>query len=178
MDARYEARVAAEGWRPLGAVLEENYRTFRAEETMEFPPGGARSRRVTTKPGAGPFEWQNFYLGGLRDMAGALLLARSQPLADGDELTLAVFPGEWMYLVRVRVEGRERIRWRGEDRAVIRLSLRIDSINRDYTLRPHRKFRRGTVWVGDDAVRLPLRIEVGVFIGHVFAELDGLKTRG
>jgi hypothetical protein len=177
LDADYEARVLGTGWRSLGAVLTETYLFFRAVETMQFPPGGVRSRRVTTKSGAGPPEWQDHQAPGLRDMAGALLLARSQPLADGDELSLAVFPGEGMYLVRVRVERRETIRWQGADRAVIRLSLQIDSIKRDHTLQPHRKFRSGTVWVSDDEIRLPLRVEVGVFIGHVFAELVSLRTR-
>jgi hypothetical protein len=152
-------------------VLRENYRRDRAEEMMEFRPGGVRSLRSNTKDEEPP-EWKNFYVPGLRDMAGALLLARSQPLRDGDELALAVFPGEWMYLVRVKVEGRETLRWHGTDRPVIRLSMSIDVINKDLTLRPHSKFQRGTVWVGDDDVRLPLRVEVKVFIGHVFAELE------
>ena len=47
----------------------------------------------------------------------------------------------------------------------------IDWIGKDYSLQPHKKFQRGTVWVSDDEVRLPLRVEVKVFIGHVFAEL-------
>jgi hypothetical protein len=104
-------------------------------------------------------------------MAGALLLARSQPLATGDTLKLAVFPGEWMYLVRLKVIGRETLRWRGEQRKVIRCAMDIDWIGKDYSLQPHKKFQRGTVWVSDDEVRLPLRVEVKVFIGHVFAEL-------
>lgn len=178
MDAEYTARVAEDDWRSLGAVLEETYRSLRAVETMVFTPQGVRSRRVTTKTADGAAQWQDFEIGGLRDMAGALLLARSQPLAEGDELCLAVFPGEGMYLVRVRVEGRETLRWQEKDRAVIRLTMRIDAINRDHTLRPHRKFRSGTVWVSDDAVRLPLRVEVGVFVGHVFAELVSLRTGG
>jgi hypothetical protein len=38
-------------------------------------------------------------------------------------------------------------------------------------LAPHKKFRSGRVWISDDARRLPLRAEVDVFIGSVFAEL-------
>jgi hypothetical protein len=112
---------------------------------------------------------------GLRDMAGALLLARSQPLRNGDRLSLAVFPGEWMYLVRVKVEGREKLRWQGELRDTIKVSLQIDWIDKQYRLHPHKKFQRGTIWVSDDKVRLPLRLEVKVFIGSVFAELVELK---
>ena len=176
LDAEYDAVVSGADWRSVSAKLTESYRHFRAEEKMEFRPGGVRSLRSTTKPGATPGDWTNFYVPGLRDMAGALLLARSQPLRQGDVIQLAVFPGEWMYLVRAKVEGREKLTWHGEERPVIRVSLEIDYINKDYSLRPHRKFQRGTVWVSDDQTRLPLRVEVKVFIGHIFAELESIRT--
>jgi hypothetical protein len=81
-----------------------------------------------------------------------------------------------MYLVRINVIRREKIRWRGQSRNVIRCALEIDWIDKDYSLKPHKKFQRGTVWVSDDDLRLPLRIEVKVFIGHVFAELLEVET--
>ena len=59
---------------------------------------------------------------------------------------------------------------------VIRCAMDIDWIGKDYSLQPHKKFQRGTVWVSDDEVRLPLRVEVKVFIGHVFAELAEVKA--
>lgn len=177
LDAGYEANISGDDWRTVSAVLSENYRRYRAEEKMEFLPGGVRSWRENTKRDATPPKWRNFYVPGLRDMAAALLLARSQPANAGDTISLAVFPGEWMYLVRVKVEGRETLRWQGTERKVIRASLEIDSINKDYTLEPHRKFQRGTVWMSDDEVRLPLRVEVKVFIGYVFAELQAISQR-
>ncbi|MEX1010046.1 MAG: DUF3108 domain-containing protein [Chthoniobacterales bacterium] len=176
LDADYDTKLAADGWRSLGATLTEKYRRYRVEEKMEFPVGGVRSWRESTRKGSSAPQWKNFYITGIRDMAGALLLARSQPLKNGDRLSLAVFPGDWMYLVRVKVEGREKLRWRGEQRSVIRLSLAIDRINDDYSLSPHKKFQSGTIWVSDDEVRMPLRIEVKVFVGSVFAELVEVNT--
>jgi hypothetical protein len=41
-------------------------------------------------------------------------------------------------------------------------------------LEPHKKFRRGTIWVSDDAERLVLRIDAQVFVGTVFAELQSV----
>ena len=157
--------------------LAENYRTYRTEEKAEFLPGGVRSWRESTKVGAKKPKWKNFYVDGIRDIAGALLLARSQPLRDGDVVRLAVFPGEWMYLVTVRVEGREKIAWRGQQRDAIRASFGIESIEKDYSLKPHKKFQRGTVWVSDDELRIPLRVEVKVFIGCVFAELAEVEAK-
>ena len=176
LDAEFQSEIAEKGWQSVYCVLTEKYQRYRVTETSEFRPGGVRSRRESTKEGASPGKWMNFYVNGLRDMAGALLLARSQPLNNGDQLSLAVFPGEWMYLVRLKVLGRDKLRWQGEKRDVIRCSLEIDWIDKDYTLKPHKKFQRGTVWVSDDALRMPLRVEVKVFIGSVFAELVEAKA--
>lgn len=176
LDATYRATVAEDGWASLAARLAENYRRYRIGETFEYRPGGVRSRRENTKYGADPPRWREHAAPGLRDMAAALLFARSQPLRDGDAFSLAVFPGEDMYLVRVKVEGREKLVWRGTARDTVRVSLQIDAIKKNGTTEPHRKFQRGTVWVSDDAVRLPLRVEVKVFVGHVFAELVSLDA--
>jgi len=178
LDADFESEIAEKDWQSVYCTLTEKYQRYRVAETSEFRPGGVRSRRESTKQGSSPGKWLNFYVAGLRDMAGALLLARSQPLNNGDKLSLAVFPGEWMYLVRLQVLGREEIRWRGEKRDAIRCSLEIDWIDKDYSLKPHKKFQRGTVWVSDDDLRLPLRVEVKVFVGHVFAELAEVPKGG
>lgn len=178
LDADFTSEIAEKGWQSVYCALTENYQRYRVTETSEFRPGGVRSRRESTKEGASPGTWLNFYVPGLRDMAGALLLARSQPLNNGDNLSLAVFPGEWMYLVRLKVLGREKLRWQGEKRDVLRCALEIDWIDKDYSLKPHKKFQRGTVWVSDDELRLPLRVEVKVFVGHVFAELVEVKANG
>lgn len=177
LDAAYTANIAEDGWRSLTTRLTENYRRYRTDEKTEYFPGGVRSWMENTKPGTGPAKWREFKAPALRDMAAALLLARSQPLRTGDTLALAVFPGEGMYLVRAKVEGREKLRWHDADRNVIRLSLEIDAINKDGTTEPHRKFHRGTVWASDDETRLPLRVEVKVFIGYVFAELQEISAR-
>lgn len=177
LDAEFQSEIAEKGWQSVYCVLTEKYQRYRVTETSEFRPGGVRSRRESTKEGASPGKWLNFYVNGLRDMAGALLLARSQPLNNGDRISLAVFPGEWMYLVRLKVLGREELRWQGQKRNAIRCSLEIDWIGKDYTLKPHKKFQRGTVWVSDDELRLPLRVEVKVFIGSVFAELVEVSSK-
>jgi hypothetical protein len=178
IDADYRTEVSAADFRSRGFTLTERYRSYRVEEKAEFPTGGARAWRETTRKGAKPPKWKNFYVPGLRDMAAAVLLARSQPLKKGDRLTLAVFPGDWMYCVRLKVGDREKINWRGQRRNAIRVALEIDRINKDYTLTPHRKFHHGTIWVSDDDLRIPLRIEVKVFVGSVFAELVEVKAEG
>lgn len=177
LDAGYDTTVDGRDWRSVSARLTEQYRGYRVTEEMDFRRGGVRARRASTHRRASPPKWLNFYVDGLRDMAGALLLARNQPLRTGDQLKLAVFPGEWMYPVTARVEGREKLRWQGQPRDTIKVSLQIDWIDKEYRLHPHRKFQRGTIWVSDDHLRLPLRIEVKVFVGHIFAELAEVQVR-
>ena len=176
LDASYDVNLAESNWVSLDSRQIERYSSYTLDEKAVFLPGGVRSWRESTKEGAKRPKWRNFYVEGMRDIAGALLLARSQSLNEGDTITLAVFPGEWMYLVRVHIERREKINWRGKERAAIRASFDIDSIEKNYSLTPHKKFQRGTVWVSDDEIRLPLRIEVKVFVGYVFAELVSIKT--
>jgi hypothetical protein len=177
LDADYESRLREADWTTISSRLREHYARYRTDEKAEFRPGGVRSWRESTKEGAKAPRWRNFYVPGLRDIAAALLLARSQPLRPGDRFSLAVFPGQWIYLVRIKVEEKEIIRWQGQAKETFRVSLEIDSINKDYTLSPHRKFQRGTVWVSNDPLRLPLRVEVKVFVGSVFAELKEVSAR-
>ena len=177
LDADYRTQVGGADYRSREFTLTERYRTYRVEEKAGFRPGGVRAWRESDKKGAKPPKWKNFYVPGLRDMAGAVLLARSQPLNQGDRMSLAVFPGDWMYLARLQVEGRETLRWRGKERPAIRVALAIDRIEKDYSLSPHKKFHHGTIWVSDDDLRVPLRIEVKVFVGHVFAELVEVKAK-
>lgn len=175
LDAEYDTVIRERHWTSVETRLVERFARYENDEKAEFRAGGVRSWRESTRRGAKPPRWKNFYVPGLRDIGAAMLLVRSQPLRNGDRLTVAVFPGEWMYLVRVKVEGREKLRWKGERRDTIRLSMEIDWIDKQYQLHPHRKFHRGTVWASDDDVRMPLRVEVKVFVGHIFAELESLE---
>lgn len=171
IDADYRAILAEENWRSVTYTLEERYRGYSTLEKTEFSSEGARSWRENSKPGASVPRWKTYELAGLRDMAAALLLARSQALEPGQWVRLGVFPGEGMYMVHVTLEGREKISLGGKERNALRASLRIDRITKEHSLEPHRKFQKGTVWVSDDMWRLPLRVEVKVFVGSIFAEL-------
>lgn len=119
--------------------------------------------------------WTVAKLPGVRDLFAAMLLVRSQPLRDGDRLRLTVFPDRSPYLVDLAVEGRDILTILGKKTRAIRFSIAIQSIETQGPqigkLAPHKKFRSGRVWMSDDARRLPLRAEVDVFIGSVFAEL-------
>src|SRR5947207_11795918 len=62
----------------------------------------------------------------------------------------------------------EKISVRAGTYNAIRLDLQLKRIGKNLELQPHRKFRRGTIWVSDDPDRLIVRIEAQVFVGTVF----------
>jgi hypothetical protein len=98
-----------------------------------------------------------------------MLFVRGQRLAPGDNIALVAQPFKTPYLVRVRVVAREQ----HNDRPAIRLSVAMRKIDRaTLELRPYRKMRRdATLWLSDDAVRIPLELRAAVFIGDVRAVL-------
>jgi hypothetical protein len=57
----------------------------------------------------------------------------------------------------------------------IKVDLQLKRVGKNLELEPHRKFRRATVWLSDDANRIPLRIEAQIFVGTVFAELQAMR---
>ncbi len=107
------------------------------------------------------------------DIFSAMLFVRGQKLAPGDRVTLVVQPFKTPYLVRVRVAARER----HMGRPALRLAVAMRKIDRDtLELRPYRKLRReATLWLSDDADRVPLELRAAVFIGDVRAVLTDFR---
>lgn len=119
--------------------------------------------------------WEVIDLPGVRDLFSAMLFIRSQPLKNGDRIRVAVFPDRNPYLVDLTVAGRDTLTVMGKKIRAIRFTLSIQSIEthgeHKGRLAPHRKFHSGRIWMSDDDKRLPLRAEVDLFIGRVFAEM-------
>jgi Protein of unknown function (DUF3108) len=103
------------------------------------------------------------------DIFSAMLLVRSQKLATGDHVTLAIYPFDRPYLLRVNVQGRELHNGRNS----IRLTLGLRKIDRDtLELQPYKKLKQdATLWLSDDADRVPIELRATAFIGDVRATL-------
>jgi hypothetical protein len=56
--------------------------------------------------------------------------------------------------------------------------VQLAKIGKKRDLEPHKKFKRASVWISDDADRLLLRIEASIFVGKVFAELQSVQFPG
>jgi hypothetical protein len=103
------------------------------------------------------------------DIFSAMLHIRSQNLATGDQITLLIHPFDNPYLLRVKVLGREV----HQNRNTIKLSVGMRKIDRKtLKLKPYKKLKSdATLWLSDDADRIPVEFRAAVFIGDVRATL-------
>jgi hypothetical protein len=129
----------------------------------------------TEGKGAAEAKTRQFNFPNLFDLFSAMLYLRSQPLKDHSVYRIAAYPATNAYLATLKVAGREKISVHAGNYNAIKLDLQLKRIGKQLQLEPHRKFRRATIWVSDDAERLLLRIEAQVFVGTVFVELQSVR---
>ncbi len=130
---------------------------------------------ITTPLGkrSGTTKDRTFRFSPVFEIFSAILHVRSQKLADGDTIKLVVHPFNNPYLLHVNVIGREN----HLDRNTIRLSVGMRKIDRKtFALKPYRKIKRdATLWLSDDADRIPVELRAAVFIGDVRATLTASR---
>jgi len=173
-DVNYRAAASAKTLRPIETQQIENYRSKKIITHLTFTNNGVTRARTEGKGGAGAKAHQ-FNFPNLFDLFSAMLYLRSQPLKDHSVYRVVAYPATNPYLVTVTVIGREKISVDAGSYSAIKLDLQLKRIGKHRELEPHRKFRRATIWVSDDAERLLLRVEAQVFVGTVFAELQSLR---
>jgi hypothetical protein len=174
LDVSHRAVANAQTLHPIETHQTENYRSKKLVTDLTFTNSGVSRSRTEGERGAAGTKTRQFSLPNPFDLHSAALYLRSQPLKDRSVYRVVVFPATSAYLATVTVVGREKISVRAGTYKAIKLDLQLERIGKHLELEPHRKFRRGTIWVSDDAERLLLRIEAQVFVGTVFAELQSL----
>jgi hypothetical protein len=173
LDVSYQAIASLETLRPIEAQQIETYRSKKIVTHLTFTNNGVTRARTEGKGGA-EAKTRQFSFPNLFDLFSAMLYLRSQPLKDRSVYRVVAYPATNAYLATVTVVGREKISVHAGSYSAIKLDLQLKRIGKHRQLEPHRKFRRATIWVSDDAERLLLRIEAQVFVGTVFAELQSV----
>ena len=174
LDVSYQAIASAETLRPIETEQIENYRSKKIVTHLTFTNNGVTRARTEGK-GAAEAKTRQFNFPNLFDLFSAMLYLRSQPLKDRSVYRVVAYPATNAYLATVTVIGREKISVHAGSYNAIKLDLQLKRVGKHRQLEPHRKFRRATIWVSDDAERLLLRIEAQVFVGTVFAELQSMS---
>lgn len=177
LDASYEGDGNRLTLLPRHFSQLEKYSKRKIEMEAIFEPEGVWRLRQGT-PG-NPAKWKQVRFPNLRDLVATMLFIRSQPLEKGDVVSVVAYPGDSMFLAKVRVLSKGKLNIAGRERDAIKLDLNIQRVvmkgPKKGQLEPHPKFKGGTVWISNDADRVPLRVEVNIFIGYVYGELTSLK---
>jgi hypothetical protein len=161
---------------PTTLVQHETYSDEARTTTITFTGEGV-SRTRERKPVKEPPKIKRFKFAPVHDLHSALLFIRSQPLKDGDVLRFAVYPAAQAYLAEVTVSGHETIKVAGKKWPAIKLDLKLQEIEKDFTLVPHTKFKRASGWISDDTDRLLLKVESEVMVGKVWMDLEQVTFR-
>lgn len=174
-DAEHFATADSATLRPLQVKQSEVERKKNAQTELTFDARGVTVKRTESKSGT---KLRRFDIPNLFDLQSALLFIRSQPLTNGSAVRAVVFPAKDPYLTTLTVEGREQVKTPAGTYNAIKCDLKLAKVGKNNELKPHKKFRKATVWVSDDADRILLRAEAEVFIGSVFAELQSVQFEG
>ena len=159
---------------PIETQQSESYRSKKIVTHLAFTNSGVTRARTEGQGDKAETKSKQFAFPNLFDLHSAALYLRSQPLKEGSVYRLAVYPATNAYVAIIKVIGREKISVRAGIYNAIKLDLQLKRVGKHLELEPHKKFRRGTIWVSDDAERLVLRVDAQIFVGTVFAELQSV----
>ena len=174
LDVTQHAVANSQTLAPIETQQTESYRSKKIATHLTFTNNGVTRTRTEGEGDAAKTSNKQFSFPNLFDLHSAALYLRSQPLKQGSVYRLPVYPATNAYLATIKVIGRDKISVRAGAYNAIKLDLQLKRIGKHLELEPHKKFRRATIWVSDDAERLVLRIEAQIFVGTVFAELQSV----
>ena len=174
LDVNHRAIANAETLHPIETQQTENYRSKKIVTNLTFATAAVTRTRIEGEGAAAKTTTRQFSFPNLFDLHSAALYLRSQPLKDRSVYRIVVYPATNAYLATLTVVGREKISLHAGTYSAIELDLKLKRVGKHFELEPHKKFRRASIWVSDDAERLLLRIEAQIFVGTVFAELQSV----
>lgn len=161
--------------RPIEVTEHETMRNEEVTTHVTFTPERATSVRDERRRSKLSSKTRGFDFPNIFSVNSALLYLRTQPLNQGTTQRLVIYPATSAYLATISVLGTERITVPTGSYDAIKVDLQLNKIGKERELKPHKKFRRATVWISNDPDRLILRVETQVFIGIVFAELQSVQ---
>ena len=161
---------------PLRAVHMEHSETDVRETAAYWVQFGSSQVRTLTKltPKSGDASSSTSICpyGPVDDLQSAILYVRSHPLKTGDQITRVVQPFDRPYLTTFKVIARERRKVEGVTYPTIKMDVKIRKLDRrTLTLGSFKKVKTATIWISDDAWRLPVEMHADIFVGFISATL-------
>jgi hypothetical protein len=174
-DVTHISTTDARSLRPIQVRETEVLRAKKVETEVSFTPQSVTSKRDEKRASSVKSKTRHFDLPNIHSIDSALLYLRSQSLKPDVVQRIVVYPATSAYLCTVTPAGRDHITVPAGSYDAIKLDLQLNKIGGKRELQPHKKFRRATVWLSDDADRLVLRIEAQIFAGTIFTELQSVQ---
>ena len=158
--------VRTDPFAPGGFVVDEceNHKYQRTEIRFGEPDHGVRGIRLVR----GRTKEYVFHSDNTFDIPSSVFLVLNLDYAPGARFALDTFTGKSRYLVRVEVQGRERVTLAGASYDAWRLRLLTEEITDDD---PEGRHRETFVWVTSERPRQLLRASSRTFVGSIQLEL-------
>jgi hypothetical protein len=176
LDGSLESTSALKGFQTISSTQNEAYANYSILTQIVSRPDGIWCLHENFPPRGNPARWKRIKISPLRDLFSGVLFLRSQNLAPGARVSTIIFPGDCPFLVEIKSIGTGKITVAGAVRDAIKLGIRIQRINlkKGIHLEHYGKFQSGSIWISNDVDRIPLRVEINIFVGYVFAELQSI----
>ncbi len=127
---------------------------------------------VSPKDGTPALKYSRCPYAPVDDLQSSILYLRSQPLAVGDAITRVIQPFDRPYLATFTVMARESRKVDGKAYPTIRLDVKIRRLDTTkLELASYKKMKTSTIWVSDDAWRLPVEMHASIWVGFISATL-------
>ena len=188
-DPRYKGYYVAQGWggatgwasalypfafsytgflhprtlRPVQFHGTENERGKKAVYQFRFKKGGAIGTKVRTKRGKSSTDQRSFSYSDPLDLFSALLQIRSLPLTVGQTYRLPFQPVGRPYLATIKVLKKEN----HLGRAALKMDVALQRITESNLLEDYEKLKSSTLWLSNDAWKIPLEVRAKVYVGDV-----------
>ena len=175
MDSQHTALCMAATLRPIRLEQTEVYKSEKETTKVEFSPEGTRRTTLVVPSKEPPGKERRFKCANLFDLQSGLLFIRSQRLEAGDRYRFVVYPAKYGYLVDLDVLGREKLKVPAGSYDAIKCQVRLQEVNKNLDLEPHKKFKRAFAWLSDDRDRLMLKIQADIFVGNVWMEMQSAE---
>ncbi|MDA7877605.1 DUF3108 domain-containing protein [Akkermansiaceae bacterium] len=149
--------------RPLMFVGSEKERDKLTKQEYRFTSSGVTGLETKTRDGKVRTSKDKFPYPNSLDLFSGLLQIRSMTLKNGEKVIMPFHPVASPYLARVKVLGRETHR----GRKCIKLDISMEKIDEKMQLKEYKKLKSATVWLSDDAWRIPIEVRAKVYVGDV-----------
>lgn len=114
--------------------------------------------------------------GPVDDLLGVILYVRSLDLTPGQRITRIVQPWDRPYVAKFDVQGRQTLDFGGKKTPCIKIGVQVQKIDRNtLAMKSYGKVKKATIWLSDDALRMPIEMRAEIWIGYISASMVSLK---